>query len=206
MTANRRRTVADRCGGAGKTRLAIEVASRLVDAFPDGVWLVELAALSDPRLVPQVAAKVLEVKEQPPRPVTETLGDYLASKKLLLVLDNAEHPARGLRAVRGPHCPSQPGGRYSRDEPRAPRHGGRADLPSPVAHGARSGRQLASDALLAYEGVRLFVDRARLLASRFQRHARECRVACFHLPRTRWHTFWPSSLRHPACARCRRRS
>src|SRR5271169_4067570 len=56
-------------GGAGKTRLAIEVASRLIDAFPDGVWLVELAALSDSRLVPQVVAQALEVKEQPTRPV-----------------------------------------------------------------------------------------------------------------------------------------
>src|ERR1700737_2274916 len=78
-------------GGAGKTRLAIEVASRLTDTFPDGVWLVELAALSDPRLVPQAVAKALEVKEQPTRPVIETLSDYLASKKLLLVLDNTEH-------------------------------------------------------------------------------------------------------------------
>src|SRR6266568_7339155 len=90
VTTNRLVTLTG-AGGAGKTRLAIEVASRLVDAFADGVWLVELAALSDPRLVPQAVAKALEVKEQPTRPVLETLSDYLASKKLLLVLDNAEH-------------------------------------------------------------------------------------------------------------------
>src|SRR5258705_3369472 len=51
-------------GGAGKTRLAIEVARRSIDAFPDGVWLVELAALSDPRLVPQAVAKALALTEQ----------------------------------------------------------------------------------------------------------------------------------------------
>src|SRR5258705_13146718 len=51
-------------GGAGKTRLAFEVASRLIDAFPDGVWLVELAALSDPRLVPQNVAQALALHEQ----------------------------------------------------------------------------------------------------------------------------------------------
>src|SRR5216683_5778126 len=90
VTANRLVTLTG-AGGAGKTRLAIEVASRLVDAFADGVWLVELAALSDPRLVPQAMAQALEVKEQPTRPVIETLNDYLGSKKLLLVLDNAEH-------------------------------------------------------------------------------------------------------------------
>jgi DNA-binding winged helix-turn-helix (wHTH) protein len=82
-------------GGAGKTRLAIEVASRLTDAFPDGVWLVELAALSDPRLVPQAVAQALEVKDQPARPVIETLSEYLGSKKLLLVLDNVEHLLEG---------------------------------------------------------------------------------------------------------------
>jgi predicted ATPase/DNA-binding winged helix-turn-helix (wHTH) protein len=89
-TANRLVTLTG-AGGAGKTRLAIEVASRLVDAFADGVWLVELAALSDPRLVPQAVAQALEVKEQPTRPLIETLSDYFASRKLLLVLDNAEH-------------------------------------------------------------------------------------------------------------------
>jgi len=66
------------------------VCKKMTDAFPDGVWLVELAALSDLGLVPQVVAQALEVKEQPTRPVMETLSDYLASKKLLLVLDNVE--------------------------------------------------------------------------------------------------------------------
>ena len=82
-------------GGAGKTRLALEVARQVVESYPDGVCLVELAALSDPRLVPQAVAQALEVKEQPTRPVIETLSDQLASKKLLLVLDNAEHLLEG---------------------------------------------------------------------------------------------------------------
>src|SRR6202049_1896453 len=73
VTANRLVTLTG-AGGAGKTRLAIEVASRLTDAFPDGVWLVELAALSDSRLVPQAVAQVLGVKDQPARPVIETLS------------------------------------------------------------------------------------------------------------------------------------
>src|SRR5258705_8386422 len=94
VTANRLVTLTG-AGGAGKTRLAIEVTSRLTGAFPDGVWLVELAVLSDPRLVPQAVAQALEVKEQPTRPVIETLSDYLGSKKLLLALDNAEHLLEG---------------------------------------------------------------------------------------------------------------
>src|SRR6516165_9147748 len=78
-------------GGAGKTRLALQAASQLLDAFPDGVWLVELAALSDPGLVTQAVVRALGQQEQPGRPLIETLVDYLAMKRLLLVLDNAEH-------------------------------------------------------------------------------------------------------------------
>jgi predicted ATPase len=78
-------------GGSGKTRLALEVARDLVGAYPDGVWLVELAALSDPALVPQSVAAALSVREQPGQPLTETLSNHLGSKQMLLVLDNCEH-------------------------------------------------------------------------------------------------------------------
>src|ERR687893_1429263 len=78
-------------GGCGKTRLAVAVARELVEGFEDGVWLVELASLADPSLVPQVVAFTLGVREQPGRSLTETLSDYLSSKKMLLVLDNCEH-------------------------------------------------------------------------------------------------------------------
>jgi predicted ATPase/DNA-binding CsgD family transcriptional regulator len=78
-------------GGCGKTRLALAVAAELVGGLEDGVWLVELAPLADPSLVPQAVASTLDVREQPGRLLTETLSDYLRSKKMLLVLDNCEH-------------------------------------------------------------------------------------------------------------------
>ena len=78
-------------GGCGKTRLALAVASELVEGFEDGVWMVDLAPLADPSLVAQAVASTLGVREQPGRSLTETLSDYLASKKVLLVLDNCEH-------------------------------------------------------------------------------------------------------------------
>ncbi len=90
VTAHRLVTLTG-AGGAGKTRLAIELANRMVDTYPDGVWLVELAALTDPGLVPQAVAQPLGVKEHATQPMIESLSDYLASRKLLLVLDNAEH-------------------------------------------------------------------------------------------------------------------
>ena len=78
-------------GGSGKTRLALEVARDLVGAYPDGVWLAELAGLSEGDLVPQAVAKAVGVKEQPSRPLTDTLVDYLRDKVMLLVVDNCEH-------------------------------------------------------------------------------------------------------------------
>ena len=78
-------------GGTGKTRLSLQLATDVLDAFPAGVWLVELAPLSDPALVPQTVASVLGVREQPGRPLVDTLIDYLRAKSILLVLDNCEH-------------------------------------------------------------------------------------------------------------------
>src|SRR5262249_28577111 len=78
-------------GGSGKTRLALQVASDLGEEFADGVRWVELAALSDPLLVPQVVASVVGIPERAGRTLTEALSDALRPKHLLLVLDNCEH-------------------------------------------------------------------------------------------------------------------
>ena len=78
-------------GGVGKTRLAIETARTVQNDYADGVWLVELAALADPMLVPQTAAKAFGIAEQPGRPLLETLADVLQTRRVLMVLDNCEH-------------------------------------------------------------------------------------------------------------------
>ncbi len=78
-------------GGTGKTRLALEVAAKVVDAYPHGVWLVELAPLADPALVPHTVATTLGVREQPGHSLLDALVDYLRPKTLLLLLDNCEH-------------------------------------------------------------------------------------------------------------------
>jgi len=78
-------------GGCGKTRLALQVAAELLAMFPDGVWVVELAALADPGLVPQTVATVLGLKQEPDNDLTQTLAEHLGSRQALLVLDNAEH-------------------------------------------------------------------------------------------------------------------
>jgi predicted ATPase/Tfp pilus assembly protein PilF len=78
-------------GGCGKTRLAFQVAADVLEEYSDGTWLVELGALSDPGLVPQEVAKALGLREEPSRPLPETLKENLQSRHLLLVLDNCEH-------------------------------------------------------------------------------------------------------------------
>ena len=78
-------------GGCGKTRLALAAAGELVEGFEDGVWMVELASLADPALVPHSVASTLGVREQPGRTPTGTLSDHLRIRKILLVLDNCEH-------------------------------------------------------------------------------------------------------------------
>jgi predicted ATPase/class 3 adenylate cyclase len=78
-------------GGVGKTRLAQEVAARLTDEFPDGVWLFELAAVTDPAAVPDAVAAVPGITQQPGKTVSESVAAALEGRVRLLVFDNCEH-------------------------------------------------------------------------------------------------------------------
>jgi predicted ATPase/class 3 adenylate cyclase/DNA-binding CsgD family transcriptional regulator len=78
-------------GGIGKSRLALQVAADAVDGTGDGVWLAELAPVADPELVARTVADVLGVREEPGRPVLDTLAEAIGDRYLLVVLDNAEH-------------------------------------------------------------------------------------------------------------------
>jgi predicted ATPase len=78
-------------GGVGKTRLAVEVATHLADEFPDGVWLFELAAVTDPASVPDAVAAVLGITQQPGKTMTQSVAAALEGRIRLLVIDNCEH-------------------------------------------------------------------------------------------------------------------
>jgi predicted ATPase/DNA-binding CsgD family transcriptional regulator len=78
-------------GGAGKTRLALEVANRALDAYPDGAWLVDLTPLKDGHLVARVFGSTLGVHERPRQPIAATLLEHLRRRHSLLVVDNCEH-------------------------------------------------------------------------------------------------------------------
>ncbi len=78
-------------GGAGKTRLGLQVAAELLDGTGDGVWFADLAPLRDPELVAVTVADVLGVRQEPGRPVLDTLVEAVGGQSLLVLLDNCEH-------------------------------------------------------------------------------------------------------------------
>lgn len=86
-------------GGSGKTHLALQVGRRLTGAFPDGVWFTDLSQLSDPDLIPSSIASVVDIKGQGDLSALEGLHEYLASREILLLLDNFEHLIEGAPIV-----------------------------------------------------------------------------------------------------------
>ena len=154
-------------GGAGKTRLSLQVAAGLVDRYPDGVWLVELAALADPTLVPQTVAAALGVRDPGARSLTAVLAEHLQSKQILLVLDNCEHLVGACAELADALLHASPGLRILATSREALGIAGETTwrvpsllLPDP--------RQLpTADRLLAFEAVRLFIERAVAAAPGF---------------------------------------
>jgi predicted ATPase/DNA-binding SARP family transcriptional activator/DNA-binding CsgD family transcriptional regulator len=147
-------------GGSGKTRLALEVARDLVGIYPDGVWLVELAPLSEPELVAQEVASTLGVHEQPGRSYLDSLLDTLGDQQMLLLLDNCEHlvdAATQLTTTLLESCPRIRVLATSRE-----RLGVMGELtwPVPCLSVPGAGEVPAVEELEGYESARLFVDRA----------------------------------------------
>jgi predicted ATPase/DNA-binding XRE family transcriptional regulator len=155
-------------GGTGKTRLALRLAAAVLDQFPDGVWLVDLAPLADPALIAQTIATVLGVREEPGRALLATLMAYLRDKQLLLMLDNCEHLIDAcaqlvdtlLRAAPRLHLLAtsrEPLGIAGEGFFRVP------PLLTPDPH-----QLLPPDQLVQYEAVQLFVARAGAGQSAFE--------------------------------------
>jgi predicted ATPase/class 3 adenylate cyclase len=95
-------------GGVGKTRCALQAGADLLESFKDGVWLTDLAPLADASLVTGTIAATLRVRAVPSRPLLETLIEFLAPRRLLLISDNCEHvinEARGVTVELLRHCP-----------------------------------------------------------------------------------------------------
>jgi predicted ATPase/class 3 adenylate cyclase len=158
-------------GGCGKTRLALQVAADLVEEYTDGVWLVELALVSDGALLPQRVASALGVREEPGRPLMATLLDYFHSRELLLILDNCEHLVEACAQLAEGLLRACPGLRVLASSREALGIAGEVawrvpplSLPPPRSRITgrrlpRTGADLVS-VLAEYEAVRLFIERA----------------------------------------------
>jgi predicted ATPase/DNA-binding SARP family transcriptional activator/DNA-binding NarL/FixJ family response regulator len=154
-------------GGSGKTRLALAVAKDLVGAYPDGVWFVELAPLSEETLVPQAVADALSVREQPEHPLDATLVEALRAKKMLLLLDNCEHlidAAARLVETLLDSCPELRILATSRETLGVM---GEANWRVPSLSLPDPQRSPTIDELAGYESARLFLDRALYRSSAF---------------------------------------
>lgn len=154
-------------GGCGKTRLALEAARGLVDDFADGVWLVELAPLADPELIPAVVIAALDVREVPGEPILTTLLAALPSRQILLVLDNCEHLigacARLVDALLR-QCPDVHVVATSREPLRV---AGEAVFRVPSLAVPSAATNVEPEELARFAAVRLFLDRARAAGSGF---------------------------------------
>jgi predicted ATPase/DNA-binding SARP family transcriptional activator/DNA-binding CsgD family transcriptional regulator len=172
-------------GGSGKTRLAIEVAKDLVEAYPDGAWLVELASLSQGELVPQAVARALKAREQPGRPLLETLKDALRTKTMLLVMDNCEHLIQAVVRLLDALLDSCPGLRILATSRETLNAAGEVNwvVPSLTVPYSRQEAYTPQE-LEAYESVRLFVERAYQRKPSFQltlRNGQAVSQVCRHL-------------------------
>jgi predicted ATPase/class 3 adenylate cyclase len=151
-------------GGIGKSRLAVQLAADLVDTYPDGVWFVELAPLDDARRLPQAVASVLGLKEEPGRSLADALRQHVASRRLLLVLDNCEH-LLGAAAMLAKALLQAGAGLSVLATSRAPLQVAGEQLYPVPALGLPERRRGTAPAtpeqLLQHEALRLFVDRAR---------------------------------------------
>ncbi|MDQ3974304.1 MAG: LuxR C-terminal-related transcriptional regulator [Actinomycetota bacterium] len=155
-------------GGCGKTRLGLAVAADLAAEFDDGVWLVELASLSDPALVPQTVAAALGVREQPGRALSAALIDYLRPKQLLLVLDNCEHLVGACAGLADTLLASCPRLRILATGRQALGITGEACWQVPTLSVPEEGQALSLEQVAEYEAVRLFVERASLRLPGFE--------------------------------------
>ena len=147
-------------GGIGKSRLALQIAAEVLDGFPDGVWLVEFAAVADERLVPLALASALGVKEETGRPVQEALAKHVADRQLLIILDNCEHLIEACAYLAKLLLQSGPQVRVLATSREALRLTGETTLAMPVLALPDPMIAARADTLRAIDSARLFVDRA----------------------------------------------
>jgi non-specific serine/threonine protein kinase len=173
-------------GGAGKTRLSMRVGEDAREDFPDGVWFVELASISDPELIPMAVAAVLDVRASAEQTLLTTLFGYLEEQQALLIVDNCELMIEGAAGFIQDLLQRCPGPRVLATSREVLGVNGETlwrvrSLSMPAA-----GEDRRAEDVERFEAVRLFVDRARA-ARGLHADRRGCRDRGSDLPPRRWH-------------------
>jgi non-specific serine/threonine protein kinase len=160
--------------GVGKTRLALRVATQVREAFPHGVWLAELATLTDGDLLLQTLADVLGIRDQLHAPSVGMLADHLADKQLLLVLDNCEHLVEASAVLVSELLASVPGLRVLATSRQALGAAGEQLLEVPPLSVPDPDQLTTTRAVARHDAVRLFAERAAAARPGFVLNAGNC--------------------------------
>ena len=147
-------------GGSGKTRLAIQVATDLIDSFADGVWWVELAALTDGEQVARTVAQTLGIIEQPNASALQSIVTSLGEKQLLLVIDNCEHLVAPIAQLSAELLSCAPQLQILTTSREALHVAGETVWPVPTLDLPNPQQVMLTDLLLQFACIRLFVERA----------------------------------------------
>ena len=154
-------------GGTGKTRLSLQVAAELLEKFDHGVWFIELAPITDPDLISQTILSTIGVQEQQGRSPLDVLKEYLHNKQPLIVLDNCEHLVSASAEVVNTLLNAAPNLKIMASSREALGVKGEASYPVPSLSLPDIKNLPVIEQLSQYEAVRLFIDRALLVAPHF---------------------------------------
>jgi predicted ATPase/class 3 adenylate cyclase len=154
-------------GGIGKTRLAMQVGAEVLEQFPDGVWIADLAAITDPELVSSVIAQVLGMTQVEGRRVDESISQWLKRKTILLILDNCEHLLGTVAILADAVHRNCPQVRILATSRQALGVSGEQVMRLPSLDVPHKIGDLTPAAVMEFGAVALFVDRARLIDKSF---------------------------------------
>ena len=147
-------------GGIGKSRLSVQLGAEVMNDYSDGVWLIELAPLSDPQLVAQAVASVLGVKEEGGRPVIDALVKFVRDRQLLIILDNCEHVVRACAELTKQLLQAGPRLKVLASSRDPLQIAGETAYHVPTLSAPDPNRPVTLAELTRHEAVRLFIDRA----------------------------------------------
>jgi predicted ATPase len=154
-------------GGVGKTRLALQVGSELLEQYPDGAWFVDFAPISDPELVSSVTAQALGMHQQADRRVDEAIPLWLERKKLLLIFDNCEHVVETVASLADAILATAQDVRIVTTSRQALTIGGEELVRIPSLDVPHTVAELSAAAVMEFAAVALFVARAKSVDKTF---------------------------------------